>query len=200
MDRMKHFCAVILIALAVLFSLQGAVPAQPLEGPTPPQNPENTYTIEEIIAVGDRFLGDLSQGLAQVVQKLFSRFGSPNGYVVGNEGGFAFIGGLRYGQGELYTRNVGNYDIFWQGPSIGWDFGAAALKTMFLVYNLQNVDQMYRYYAGAEGNATLIGGISVQVLSNDNVIIVPIRVGVGARVGLNVGYVKFTPTQTWNPF
>ncbi len=30
--------------------------------------------------------------------------------------------------------------------------------------------------------------------------IIPVRLGVGFRLGANVGYLKFTDSPTWNPF
>lgn len=159
-----------------------------------------TYPIDDIVKAGDKFFGNLSQGLAQIVERLFSQYGEPNGYILGDEAGFAVIGGVRYGNGRLYTLNAGEHPIFWQGPSIGWDFGASGSKAMFLIYNLQSIDQLYASYPGVEGSAFVVGGISVMVMSDNNVVIAPIRTGFGARIGVNVGYIKFTHTQTWNPF
>ena len=127
-------------------------------------------------------------------------WGRPNAYVLGQEAGGAFIGGLRYGEGEMYTRNAGRRRIFWQGPSLGFDAGADGDRTMMLVYGLPAVDALYQRFGGLDGSAYLIGGFGFTALSAGDVVVVPIRSGVGARLGLNLGYLKFTPQATWNPF
>lgn len=163
-------------------------------------NDGSTYSAQEVIDTGHRFFGGVTKGLAQAVEYMFSNYGQPNGYILGEEAGAAFVGGLRYGEGTLYTRNAGDHKVFWQGPSIGWDFGAAGSKTMILVYNLYTVDDLYRRYPGVDGSAYLVGGVGVTVLGNGSVLAAPIRTGVGARLGVNVGYLKFTRTSTWIPF
>ena len=120
--------------------------------------------------------------------------------MLGQEAGGAFIGGLRYGEGEMYTRNAGRRRIFWQGPSLGFDAGADGDRTMMLVYGLPAVDALYQRFGGVDGSAYLVGGFGFTALSAGEVVVVPIRSGVGARLGLNLGYLKFTPQATWNPF
>ena len=112
----------------------------------------------------------------------------------------AFIGGLRYGEGTLFTKNAGDLRVFWQGPSIGWDVGGDGDRTMILVYNLPATNAVYQRFAGVDGSAYLVGGFGMTVLTGDNIVMVPIRSGVGARLGVNLGYLKFTPQATWNPF
>ncbi|TCT13392.1 hypothetical protein EDC22_101257 [Tepidamorphus gemmatus] len=163
-------------------------------------NAPSSYTIDEIIEEGHSFFGSVSQGLAQAVEYLFSRQGRPNGYVLGEEGGGAFIAGLRYGEGRLNTKNAGTHKVYWQGPSIGWDIGGDGARTMMLVYNLESVDDLYRYYGGVNGSAYLVAGLGVSLYSNRNIYVAPIRSGVGARLGLNIGYLKLTREPTWNPF
>ena len=128
------------------------------------------------------------------------RWGKPNGYVLGQEAGGAFIGGLRYGEGIMYTRNAGDLRVFWQGPSLGFDAGADGDRTMMLVYNLPATNAIFRRYGGVDGSAYLVGGFGMTALVNDNVFVVPIRSGLGARLGFNVSYLKFTESSTWNPF
>lgn len=164
-----------------------------------PNNPDG-YSADEVMTAGHRFFGGVSEGLAKAVEYVFSRYGRPNGYILGQEAGGAFIGGLRYGEGTLYTQNAGDYKVYWQGPSIGWDFGADGAKTMMLVYNLNQVDDVYNYFAGVAGSAYLIGGAGVTIMTYNNVVLAPIRAGVGARLGVNVGYLKMTREATWNPF
>ncbi|WP_246727782.1 EipA family protein [Chelativorans sp. Marseille-P2723] len=161
---------------------------------------DGTYTMEEIVDAGSNFFGATTGGLATLVEKVFSTYGLPNGYVLGQEGSGAVIGGLTYGEGTLYTKNVGDHPVFWQGPSVGWDFGAQGSRVMVLVYNLDAVSSLYRRYAGVAGSAYVVAGLGFNVLKNGAVLIVPIRTGVGARLGVNLGYLKVTPSPTWNPF
>jgi hypothetical protein len=159
-----------------------------------------TFSSNEILDAGHRFFGSVSRGLAQVVEKAVGQWGQPNGYILGQEGGGAFIGGLRYGEGTLYTKNAGDLRVYWQGPSIGWDIGGDGDRTMMLVYSLPATEAVYQRFAGVDGSAYIVGGFGMTVLSANNIVIVPIRSGVGARLGVNVGYLKFTPSATWNPF
>ena len=136
----------------------------------------------------------------RVVEKIFASYGLPNGYVLGEEGSGAIVGGLTYGEGTLYTKNAGDHKVFWQGPSLGWDFGGQGSRTMMLVYNLDDVPNLYNRFAGVAGSAYVVAGVGFNVLKNGNILLVPIRTGVGARLGVNVGYLKLTDKPTWNPF
>jgi len=160
----------------------------------------NEYSAQEVVDAGHKFFGATSGSLATVVEKVFSTYGLPNGYVLGEEGSGAVIGGLTYGEGMLYTKNAGDHKVFWQGPSLGWDFGGQGSRTMMLVYNLDDVGSLYKRYAGVAGSAYAIAGLGFNVLKNHNVLLVPVRTGLGARLGLNVGYLKLTERPTWNPF
>jgi hypothetical protein len=160
----------------------------------------NEYSSNEIVDAGHRFFGGVSRGLAQIVEKAVSNWGLPNGYILGEEGGGAIIGGLRYGEGQLYTKNAGDLRVFWQGPSIGWDLGGEGARTMMLVYKLPATNAIYQRFAGIDGSAYFIGGLGMTALTANGVVIVPIRSGVGLRLGANIGYLKFTPSATWNPF
>ena len=158
------------------------------------------YTAQEIVDSGHKFFGATSGGLATVVEKIFASYGLPNGYLLGEEGSGALIGGLTYGEGTLYTKNAGDHKVFWQGPSLGWDFGGEGSRVMMLVYNLDDVGSLYNRYGGVAGSAYVVAGVGFNVLKNNNVILVPIRTGVGARLGVNLGYLKLTERATWNPF
>lgn len=160
----------------------------------------NTYEQDQILQTGHQFFGSVSGGLASVVEKVFASYGEPNGYILGEEGSGAFVAGARYGEGQLYTRNAGNHKIFWQGPSVGFDFGADGARVMMLIYNLPSVETIYQRYSGINGSAYLVGGVGMTVLGRDSILVVPIKAGVGARLGLNMGYLKFTQKATWNPF
>jgi hypothetical protein len=164
-----------------------------------------TYSADEIVTAGHRLFGEISGSLATLVEKAVSHYGLPNGYIIGQEGSGAIIGGLRYGDGVLYTKMEGRKQVYWQGPSIGWDLGGDGNRTMMLVYDLPNSLSIYRRYGGVNGSAYLVGGLGMTVLANTQipgrtVTVVPIRSGVGARLGVNVGYLKFTANPTWNPF
>jgi hypothetical protein len=196
--------------LAVLLTLLGAIfetgrvgaqtmPPQPPPTqvePAPPTQPppseENQFSPNELVDAGHRFFGGVSRGLAMIVEKAVSQWGLPNGYVLGEEASGAFVGGLRYGDGTLYTKNAGDLRVFWQGPSIGFDAGADGARTMMLVYNLPRTDAIFERFGGVNGSAYFIGGFGMTALVANNITVVPIRSG--------VGYLKFTDRPTWNPF
>jgi hypothetical protein len=181
---------------------QGGPPPSPPPGSTPPasQPPgDGRFSSNEIIGAGHRFFGSVSRGLAQVVEKAVSQFGLPNGYILGEEAAGAFVAGLRYGEGMLYTKNAGDLKVYWQGPSIGFDYGGEGARTMMLVYNLPATGAIYERFGGIDGSAYFIGGFGMTALTANNVVLVPIRAGVGLRLGANIGYLKFTPKATWNP-
>ena len=187
-------------------------PPQAVPGPPPPQQappqqeppqqapPTNQFSPNELVDAGHRFFGGVSRGLAMIVEKAVSQWGQPNGYVLGEEASGAFVGGLRYGDGTLYTKNAGDVRVFWEGPSIGFDAGGDGARTMMLVYNLPRTDAIFDRFGGINGSAYFIGGFGMTALVSDNITIVPIRSGVGLRLGANLGYLKFTARPTWNPF
>jgi hypothetical protein len=189
------------IALMSIFwaSWSCAVSAQPAPQAPPPDQPQG-FAPGELVNAGQRFFGTVSQGFASVIEKAVSQWGLPNGYVLGEEAGGAFVGGLRYGEGKLYTKNAGDLKVYWQGPSLGWDFGGDGARTMMLVYNLPATPAIYQRFGGLSGSAYFIGGFGMTALTADDVVLVPIRSGVGFRLGANLGYLKFTPQSTWNPF
>jgi hypothetical protein len=158
------------------------------------------FSADEIVRTGHKFFGTVSRGLAEVVEAAFSKWGQPNGYVLGQEGGGAFVVGLRYGDGTLYTKNAGDRRVFWEGPSVGFDAGGEGARTMMLIYNLPATDAIFQRFGGIDGSAYFVGGFGMTALTANNVVVVPIRSGVGLRLGANIGYLKFTPQATWNPF
>jgi hypothetical protein len=166
----------------------------------PPNHDERSYSSDEIIDAGHSFFGGVSKGLAKVVEYAFQQQGRPNGYILGEEAGGAIVAGLRYGNGQLFTKGFGTHRIYWQGPSFGYDFGAEGSKTLILVYNLADASQIYNRFAGVDGSAYFVGGVGVTFQTYDDVVLAPIRSGVGVRLGANVGYLKYTRSPTWNPF
>ena len=160
----------------------------------------NRFTANEVVSAGHRFFGATSGSLGALTERIFARFGLPNGYILGEEGSGAYIGGLTYGEGVMHTRNAGQHRIFWQGPSIGLDVGAQGSRVMMLVYNLPHVNAALGRFGGGGGEAFVVGGFGMRVLQKNGVLVVPIRTGVGARLGINLNYLKFTAKPTWNPF
>ncbi|NBJ11822.1 DUF1134 domain-containing protein [Microvirga arsenatis] len=194
-----------LLAAAALAALVGILPGQASAQTVQrayasnPGNP-NSFSSNELVESGHQFFGSASRGLALALQEAIRRWGEPNGYILGQEASGAFFGGLRYGEGKLFTRNAGDRRIFWQGPSLGFDVGGDGARTMMLVYNMPFTDALYKRFVGIDGSAYFIGGFGVTAVAADEMIVVPIRAGVGARLGVNVGYLKFTSEPTWNPF
>ena len=158
------------------------------------------FSTNELVDNGHRFFGSVSRGLAQVVEEATRRWGQPNAYILGQEASGAFIAGARYGEGVMYTRNAGDQKVYWQGPSVGFDAGADGARTMMLVYNLPATRAIYQRFGGIDGSAYLVGGFGFTALIADDIVIAPIRSGLGARLGINIGYLKFTSSSTWNPF
>ena len=200
MHLILRFAVALLVLTAVAAWAQTVPPAA---GPTalPPQPPATgQFSAGEIIDTGHHFFGAISHGLASVVEKAVSQWGLPNGYILGEEAGGAFVGGLHYGDGTLYTKNAGDVRVYWQGPTLGFDAGADGARTMMLVYNLPRTEAIFERFGGVDGSAYFVGGFGMTALTANDMVIVPIRSGVGLRLGANVGYVKFTPRPTWNPF
>ena len=177
-------------------------PQQAPEQLPPPQRESSpsAYKPEELTSAGHRFFGNVSRGLASVIERAVSQWGLPNGYVLGEEGSGAFVAGLRYGEGTLYTKNAGDLKVYWQGPSVGFDWGGDGARTMTLVYNLPATNAIYQRFGGIDGSAYIVGGFGMTALTANNIVLVPIRSGLGLRLGANIGYLKFTPSATWNPF
>ena len=185
-------------------SVSKSTPTSAAPLPSPPGTPtsydEEGYTIDEIMAASAGFFGKVSANLGAVIEYLFKKSGRPTGYILGTEGGGAFLAGLRYGKGTLYVRAGSTQKIFWHGPSLGTDVGVDGSKTLFLIYRLKQPDDIYASFAGIDGSAYLVGGVGATLVTNGNVIVAPIRSGMGLRLGANIGYLRFTPHSTWNPF
>jgi hypothetical protein len=173
--------------------------APPYDDRGPPPR-DGTYSMREIIGAGHGFFGSISEGLASVIEYAFTTQGRPNGYILGEDLGGAFVAGLRYGEGRLYTRDAGTHRVYWQGPSIGYDAGAEGSKVMVLVYNMRDPSEIYQRFGGVAGSAYVVGGVGLTFQRRDDIVLAPIRAGVGFRLGANVGYLKYTPRPTWNPF
>ena len=174
-------------------------PLPPVPDPAAPAGAEG-YTIDEIRAASAGFFGQVSTNLGAVIEHLFAKSGRPTGYVLGVEGGGAFVAGVRYGKGTLYLRSGGTQPIFWHGPSIGFDVGGEGSKTLFLIYKLRAPEELFTSFSGIDGSAYLVGGVGATLVTNGAVVMAPIRSGIGLRLGASLGYIRFTPRATWNPF
>jgi hypothetical protein len=180
--------------------------AMPVDGGTsavspPPAGPaQTTYRKDDVIGAAEGVFGKGAKGLAEMVEKILKEQGEPNGYIAGREASGAFVVGLRYGSGTL-THNVeGARPVYWTGPSLGFDVGGDATKVFVLVYNLYDSQDLYKRYPQVEGRAYFVGGFSGTYLRRGNVALIPIRLGVGVRLGANVGYMKFSEKSKILPF
>ncbi len=160
----------------------------------------DTYKQDDLIGAAEGVFGKGAEGLARLIEDLLDKQGEPNGYIVGREAGGAFILGARYGSGTLFHKVEGQRPVYWTGPSIGFDVGANAANTFVLVYNLHDSEELYERYPGGEGQAYLVGGFNASYLRKGDVVLIPIRVGAGLRLGVNAGYMKFTKSKKWLPF
>ena len=166
-----------------------------------PQNGDSaTYQDDDLLGAAEGVFGKGAEGLGKLIEDILKKQGRPNGYIVGREGGGAFIVGLRYGSGTLHHKVEGEKPVYWTGPSIGLDAGANAGSTFVLVYNLYDTEDLYKRFPSGEGVAYLVGGFNASYLRRGDVVLIPIRVGAGLRLGANVGYMKFSKKQRWLPF
>lgn len=162
--------------------------------------PGTTYKKDDLIGAAEGVFGKGAQGLAGLIEDILKKQGEPNAYIVGREAGGALVLGVRYGSGTLHHKIEGELPAYWTGPSIGFDAGANAGNTFVLVYNLFDSEDLYKRYPAGEGAAYLVGGFNASYLRRGDVVLIPIRVGVGARLGVNAGYMKFRKKQNWVPF
>lgn len=194
---------------------QPTIPAEPLPvdgAPTspPPSDPaapasaptanSGTYQKDDLIGAAEGVFGKGAAGLAGLIEDLLRKQGEPNAYITGREGGGALVVGVRYGSGTLFHKIEGQRPVYWTGPSIGFDAGANAGSTFVLVYNLYNSEDIYKRFPAGEGQAYLVGGFNVSYLRRGDMVLIPIRMGVGLRLGVNAGYMKFSKKKTWLPF
>ncbi len=169
-------------------------------GPIEETDDSQTYQRDDLIGAAEGVFGKGAEGLAGLIQDILKDQGEPNAYIVGREGGGAFILGVRYGSGTLHHKVEGERPVYWTGPSIGFDAGANVGSTFVLVYNLWDSEDLYKRFAAGEGQAYLVGGMNASYLRRGDVVMIPIRVGAGLRLGVNAGYMKFSKKQRWLPF
>ncbi|HEY0112232.1 MAG TPA: DUF1134 domain-containing protein [Allosphingosinicella sp.] len=159
-----------------------------------------TVPKKDVFAAAESVFGKGAEGLADMIQDLLRKQGEPNAYITGKEAGGAFVLGLRYGSGTLHHQIEGDRPIHWTGPSLGFDFGADAAKVFVLVYNLHDAQRIFRRFPAAEGNAYALGGFTASYLRRGDTVLIPVRLGVGARLGVNAGYMRFSQKSRWLPF
>ncbi len=168
--------------------------------PTTATANNDTYKKDDLIGAAEGVFGKGAEGLARIIEDVLKEQGQPNGYIVGREAGGALVVGVRYGSGKLMHKVEGEREAYWTGPSIGFDAGANAAKTFVLVYNLYDTEDLYKRFPAGEGNAYFVGGFTASYLRRGDIVLIPIRLGVGVRLGANVGYMKFSKNQQWLPF
>lgn len=159
-----------------------------------------TYSKEEIAQHVEGFFAETSQGLADIIEKIFAEHGRPTGFITGEEAGGALVVGLRYGKGQLQVKGQPPVDVFWQGPTVGFDAGLHAAKVFTLVYNMYDPGKIFQRFPGVDGSVYVFGGFSMNYQKSEEIVLAPIRTGVGMRLGANVGYLHYTPEEHINPF
>lgn len=164
------------------------------------QTAEERFTQNEIVQAASGFFGMTSEAVAKAAQKIFEDQGLPDAYIKGDEGSGAIVAGLRYGSGWLIRKNAPPEKVYWQGPTVGFDFGGNASKCFILIYDLGPSDRLFQKFPGVEGTFYFIAGIGVNYLRASGITIAPMRTGVGLRAGVNAGYLTFTREQSLNPF
>jgi hypothetical protein len=181
-------------------SAPAAEPAASVPAPETATDTTQTYREDDLIGAAEGVFGKGAKGVAEMIRKALKDQGEPNGYIVGREAGGAFIVGLRYGSGTLHHKIEGQRPVYWTGPSVGFDAGASAGSTFVLVYNLYDTEDLYKRFPAGEGQAYAIGGLNASYMRWGDVVLIPIRVGAGLRLGVNAGYMKFSKKQNWLPF
>lgn len=176
-----------------------ASPAQPGLADAPPAAGKG-YQKDDLIGAAEGVFGKGAEGLAGLIENVLREQGEPNGYIVGREASGAFVVGFRYGSGTLHHKVEGERPVYWTGPSIGFDAGANAGNTFVLVYNLYDSEDLYKRFGAGEGAAYLIGGFHTSYLRRGDVVLIPVRLGLGLRLGVNAGYMKFTRKRDFVPF
>lgn len=183
-----------------------AAPASPSAQPAPataapaPAAGGETYKKDDLIGAAEGVFGKGAKGLASLIEKILKDQGEPTAYIAGREAGFALVAGLRYGSGTLNHKVEGQKPVYWTGPSVGFDAGANGGSTFVLVYNLHDTHDLYQRFPAGEGNAYFVGGLTASYMRSGDIVLIPIRMGVGLRLGANVGYMKFTEKSRWLPF
>ena len=177
-----------------------ATPAPTQPGASATSAADDTFERDDLIGAAEGVFGRGAEGLAGIMENILKDQGKPNAYIAGREAAGAFVVGLRYGSGVMNHKIEGQRTVYWTGPSVGFDVGGDATKVFVLVYNLYDSQELYRRFPAAEGRAYFVGGFSASYLRRGNTVLIPVRLGVGWRLGANVGYMRFSEKQKWLPF
>lgn len=198
MDRMRstHAAWILATLLCSACASQGTTPGTESQS----QTPSEPYEEGTILREAESFFGEGARGLADVLNKIFSEQGRPNAYIAGEEGGGAVGVGVRYGRGELNMSNGTVREVFWTGPSIGFDVGGNAAKAFVLIYDLPNVESLFQRFPGVDGSLYFVGGVGANYNRSGDIVLAPIRFGVGWRQGVSIGYLHVREDATWIPF
>ena len=172
----------------------------PMATQTPVATQGDTVPREDVFTAAESVFGKGAEGLGGLLEKILKEQGEPTAYIRGQEAGGAFVVGVRYGSGTLHHQVEGDRPIYWTGPSVGFDFGADANKVFVLIYNLHDTQELYRRFPGAEGNAYVVGGFTASYIRRGDIVVIPVRLGVGLRMGVNAGYMSFSEKNKWLPF
>jgi hypothetical protein len=195
--KLFYSCLVLVFLVALTPSFAQEKSPAPAEGQ---QSTSNTYKENEALEAAEDFLGKGAKGLAMVIAKAFKDLGEPVAFIRGEEGGGAIGVGLRYGRGELVRKGAKGRKVYWQGPSVGFDIGGNVAKVFVLVYNLSNNEALFQRFPGVEGSAYFVGGVGLNYNQSGEVILAPVRLGIGWRLGVGVGYLHFTKKKSYWPF
>lgn len=194
------FLAFVAISMAGCAAQRGGAPtsrpattAQYAPAPEP-------YQRDTVLNEAEAFFGNGARGVAEVLNRVLDQNGPPDAYIKGEEGGGAVGVGLRYGHGTLYYKDGTSTKVYWRGPSLGFDIGGSAAKAFVLIYNLDDIDSVFQRFGGVEGSLYYVGGVGVTYHRTDDIVLAPVRFGVGWRQGLNVGYLHLSPERSWIPF
>lgn len=201
-DFVKFFSLTLLLLLTACAN-NNTAPARPVQNERQNMdgtNQDETYDKENVINAASEFFGEGSEAVASVIEKAFADLGRPNGYIIGTEVSGAIVVGARYGDGTLSHKIEGDTRVYWKGPSIGIDVGANGSRVFALVYNLNDTQELYQRFPAVEGSIYYVAGVGMNYQQVDEIVIAPIRVGVGLRAGVNLGYLHFTKERSWNPF
>jgi hypothetical protein len=189
-----------MIALALLLGAPACASAQDTnQGGTTAEAQDATYSENEIFQKATGFFGETSEGLARAIQRVFEEQGRPNAYIEGEEVSGAIGIGVRYGKGQLHRKTGGGRQVYWQGPTIGFDFGADVSKMFILIYNLRDTEKLFQRFPAVDGSFYFIAGVGVNYQQSGDIIQAPIRTGVGLRAGINIGYMHYTKEYSWIP-
>ena len=199
MRNIRKSLLLLLFGIIFVVSATSNTNAEWYDDQNPSDNSEG-FNVSELVLAGHDFFGTATEGLGAAVETVFSALGRPDGYIIGEEASGAIIAGLTYGEGMITTKNLGEEKIYWQGPSIGIDYGGDGSRVMFLVYNMDNINDVHKRFVGTNGTAYVVGGLGGSVYNRGGVTIATIKTGAGLRMGANIGYIKFSENPKWLPF